>query len=653
MLPKLWAGTTLGALLLSSGLGAHRWALAHVAHYTGDAVRTTRCGSCHFAANGGTVTDRLLDPRYRSPLDIAVSSDGSRLYVTAQDADALLEIDAASRRLVRGIPVGQRPNSVVLDNQRQVAYVSNQDGDSVSVVDLRLSEPVASLPAGHGPAGLALTPDGRTLTVANSLDGDISVVDVESGAERARLSGGSFPYAAAVSRDGSRVLVGSQLAQPTRAPDPPWSEVTVLEAGRARVRTRLRLEGAHLLEGMAFAPEGDLAFVAMVRPKNLVPVLQVERGWMMTNGMAVLDFGRGRVAQLPLDDVESFFADPSDVAVTPDGRFAFVSHGGVDTISVVDLAAVREILRGSSDTDLAAMANRLGASGRYVVKRIPTGSNPRGLAASPDGRFVYVAERLDDRIGVIDVARLERVAGIDLGGPRHQTLARRGEKVFHSASYTLQRQFSCRSCHPDNHMDRLQYDFEPDGLGRNVVDNKTLLGLKGTGPFKWNGRNTSLYMQCGVRFARFLMRSEPLSFEDLNALVAYLNTLEPARNPRRPRGGELTAAQRRGKAIFERAVKGDGNPILERNRCVTCHPPPQFTDLRSNDVGSASVSDSERAFDTPGLNSLLMSAPFLHDGRALTLEEIWTLYSPDDTHGVTSDLGKDGLNDLIEYLKTL
>ena len=48
-----------------------------------------------------------------------------------------------------------------------------------------------------------------------------------------------------------------------------------------------------------------------------------------------------------------------------------------------------------------------------------------------------------------------------------------------------------------------------------------------------------------------------------------------------------------------------------------------------------------------------MSAPFLHDGKAATLEEIWTLYSPNDEHGVTSDLGKQGLNDLVEYLKTL
>jgi hypothetical protein len=38
---------------------------------------------------------------------------------------------------------------------------------------------------------------------------------------------------------------------------------------------------------------------------------------------------------------------------------------------------------------------------------------------------------------------------------------------------------------------------------------------------------------------------------------------------------------------------------------------------------------------------------------ALTLEEIWTVYNNQDKHGVTSDMRKEQLNDLIEYLKTL
>jgi hypothetical protein len=43
----------------------------------------------------------------------------------------------------------------------------------------------------------------------------------------------------------------------------------------------------------------------------------------------------------------------------------------------------------------------------------------------------------------------------------------------------------------------------------------------------------------------------------------------------------------------------------------------------------------------------------MHNGEALTLEEIWTLFNDGNKHGMTSDMTKEQLNDLIEFLKTL
>jgi cytochrome c peroxidase len=71
------------------------------------------------------------------------------------------------------------------------------------------------------------------------------------------------------------------------------------------------------------------------------------------------------------------------------------------------------------------------------------------------------------------------------------------------------------------------------------------------------------------------------------------------------------------------------------------------------DVGTRHKWDRQGKFDVPHLNNIYDHAPYLHNGIAATLEEIWTVYNPDDTHGVTNDLTKDQLNDLIEYLKTL
>ena len=70
-------------------------------------------------------------------------------------------------------------------------------------------------------------------------------------------------------------------------------------------------------------------------------------------------------------------------------------------------------------------------------------------------------------------------------------------------------------------------------------------------------------------------------------------------------------------------------------------------------MGTRGPQDPTDEFDTPHLLGIAASAPYLHDGRAKSLEELWTLYQTNDLHGVSSYMSKQQLNDLVEYLKTL
>ena len=115
----------------------------------------------------------------------------------------------------------------------------------------------------------------------------------------------------------------------------------------------------------------------------------------------------------------------------------------------------------------------------------------------------------------------------------------------------------------------------------------------------------------------------------------------------------MTPAQERGKVLFERARTKTGAAIPEENRCITCHSGRHYTNNQMSDVGTGKPTDRSPVFDTPQLTNVGLTAPYLHDGSALSLEEIWTVFNPNDRHGVTNDLQKDELNDLIEYLKTL
>jgi YVTN family beta-propeller protein len=292
---------------------------------------------------------------------------------------------------------------------------------------------------------------------------------------------------------------------------------------------------------------------------------------------------------------------------------------------------------------------------KFIAGRIPTGRNPTDVVTAPDGRLAYVANRMDDTITVVDMTRRQPATTIDLGGPRQLSRIRRGQQLFFDASHCYQGQMACATCHPHEGLsDGLAWSLETPQLGRDVVENRTLYSIEGTEPFKWNGKNPDLETQDGPRTAMYIFRSQGFSPTEIEDLAGYIFSLHLVRNPHLAPDGQLTAAQARGHALFFREKSNSGAPISPLQQCPTCHSPlTHFTTRIQIDVGTATKYDTITAFDVPQLEGAVMKPPYLHNGEALELEEIWTRFNPDDRHGLTSDMNKAQLNDLIEYLKTL
>ena len=627
----------------------------HVNYMTAVEDHPLNCVSCHlYMIDKGPVA-KWINKDYYSPLNIAVSSDKNTLYVVAQDADELMVVNVSNKQVIKHIPVGDYPHSIVLSVDGKTAYVSNQWADNVSVVDLGTGVVTDTIGTGNGPSGMVLGNDEKYLYVVNTFSSDLTVIDLNKKQEIKRLAAGYNPTGIVLSPDGEKMYVSSRRGNIVPYGEPLVTNVVEFDSRKNRVKNVVGVGEAYMMENMAFTPSGDMALMSLIRPKNLVPTVQVERGWMMNHGFGIIEQGgKQRIIELLLDEPNSYYSDPFDIVVSKDGKKAFVSSSGVDRISVINLDSVRAILQKYTEEELSYYSNDLTFSRHYIEKRIPTGSSPKGLALSSDGTRLYVAEQLDDKIGVIDMQTLEKLESFDLGGPKKITVARRGRQVFTNAGGTFQNQYSCYTCHPDYHEDGLVYNMAGKGMGRNMTNVQSLREINHTAPFKWNGLNQSVYKQDGMRFSTVLTRTEAFSYPDLNALTSFI--LTGIKNPPNliynPKG-ELTAAELRGKEIFERTVDNMGKEIPENGRCVTCHPAPYFSNFKPADVGTLAETDDSIQFDTPHLNNVFMSPPYLHDGRAKTLEEIWTVYGSDDKHGYVNDMTKMQLNDLIAYLNSL
>ncbi len=515
-----------------------------------------------------------LEVQYKNPISLAFTPNGREVWAACEAAGSVIVVDAVKRVKTAEIPVGGQATNLVFSPDGTRAYVTVRLNDSVTVVDVATHQVLQAIPVADEPHGIAIDPAGKTLFVMGTAFDAVSVVDLATGKETKRLAASRNPWSAALSPDGRRLLVTNALARLGAFRSPQVSEVSVLDVASQRVESRMVVPGANLLLGVAWHPSGEFALATLNRTKNLVPMTRILQGWTITNGLALL-WKDGRVDQLLLDEPQHYFADVTDVVFAPDGKRAFATSAGTDRVAVIDTEKLLATVRRMSDADRRELLpNWLGASAEFVVARIPVKDNPRGIAVSPDGATVWVANTLDDSLSVIDAGKLQVASRVDLGGPRRITHIRWGEQLFHSAKITFQRQFACTTCHPDGHVDGLTYDIEADGIGLNPVDNRTLRGIYDTDPFKWAGTNPTLARQCGARLAVFFTRLAPFDPEQLRALNDYTVTIPRPPNRYRPLGAPLSEAQRRGKILFERTRANDGRELPNEGRCVYCHFPP-------------------------------------------------------------------------------
>jgi YVTN family beta-propeller protein len=499
-----------------------------------------------------------------------------------------------------GKPPYKSPLGLAVDRTGSRAYVALHTAGALAVVDLKAGKVLHEIAVGRKPTDVILDID--VVHVLCAEDNTVATVDLKQGKVKERQP----------RREVEKYL-------PDRIHD---EELADLEkaVGIPRVRAR------------------SGPFFVFQRPKANVPTTQVAQGWVFTNVLGYVGQPRGQA--YVLDEPQRGYADPSDLVQTHDGKTLYVACAGADVVLVVDphrLYSLQNRLDSTiRDGKSLQYKEDLTSSRHFVVARIPTGINPRRLALSRDDKTLVVTNYLGDSLTVIDVATRKVVRTIGLGGPEPDA-ARRGEILFHSGKMTFQGQFTCASCHPDGGADGLNWDLTRDGVG-NFKNTKSLLGVRETAPFGWEGSSPTLADRVAGTL-RTLHRHEPTEAETSD-LVAYLQSLPPPRPAPVPEKDR--PAVERGKALFE-----------GKAACVNCHHRAALDDGKSHDVGTRGPTDVTDRFDTPALLGVSGTAPYLHDGRAQILEEVFTKHNTAQKHGAAHRLSKDELADLLAYLKSL
>lgn len=589
---------------------------------------------------------------YKSPAGVVADIAKDRAYVLEEFGD-LCVVDISTMKVERRIAVPAKCTGIAMSPDGANAYVTvGTPNGSVVAINVSAGTQMMTMPAGHTPMFPVISADGARLYVCNRFSNDISILDTCTGAELSRVPVLREPVAAALTLDGKKLYVSNFLPVGPSNDDVSASAISVIDTGGtegsrfAKVIGMIELpNGATGLRGICMSPDGKFAYAVHILARYQMPTTQLERGWMNTNALSVISVADDKpVNTVLLDDVELGAANPWAAACTADGKYLAVAHAGTHEVSVIDRAALHERLEKAAAGE---RVNEVTASAADVVNDLSflvglrrrvalPGNGPRAITLA--GTKALVAEYFSDSVSAFDVAdQKHAVATLRLGPEVAQSAERRGEMLFHDALMCFQQWQSCISCHPDARADAINWDLLNDGIG-NGKNTKSMLLSHQTPPVMSLGvrDKAETAVRAGMKFIQFIVRPE----EDAAALDAYLKSLKPVPSPRLV-DGKLSKPAERGKKVFENAG------------CASCHSGPLYTSLQKYDLGTGTDLDAGKPFDTPSLIEVWRTAPYLHDGRAGDMLELFKKYNPGDKHGKTSNLSDQDLKDLVEFILSL
>jgi YVTN family beta-propeller protein len=238
------------------------------------------------------------------------------------------------------------------------------------------------------PAGCTLTSDGRYLFVACNGDNSVAVIDTASKKVVAQYEAGYSPYAVAVSPDNRRVVVSNWGVTPYKFAAPSYDSGGKLTA-----------------IGTATGPHGELDEpIGFFVPKTDYRPLTAK-----TSSLSIFHFqpqdptkahlSRSIAEGKPLDALQQVGdTHPSAMAVLTRGKrhALYATRTNDDSLGVVDIDHEEQMQR------INLPWIHLALSGGHFV----TGNYPNALAASHDGRRLYVAEGGINAVAVLDTSDL-------------------------------------------------------------------------------------------------------------------------------------------------------------------------------------------------------------------------------------------------------
>ena len=563
----------------------------------------------------------------RRPVALALDEQDHRLYVANAQSGSISMIDTLHSKPLLEVVIGGRlsdleiipgrPFLMATDEQNHEAIlipksVFQKSDQTISLVP---EKKILRIPVAPYPVSISTRHDGTQAYIASLWSRKLSIIPIPDEFSGTDLATSSIQTIALPFSPRLQLLIDNQKR--LLISDAFGGTMAIVDL-ESCVLQRVFSIPAHNIRGLALSLDGKRVLVSHMILNQLAETSRQSVFWgvVMTNNLRALSLTTLLSSDTPplkdshvhfLGDPGRATGDPNAVAICKDGT-VLVCLGGVNEI---------------------AIGERL----PYSFQRTQVGRRPVDLAIAENGEIAYIANMFSDSISIVNIARLETQLEIALGvDPSDLTAAEQGELLFYDANLSLDGWYSCHSCHTDGHTNGLLVDNLGDesfGSPKRVL---TLLGVRNTAPWAWNGKIEKLSVQTQKSIIATMQGKTP-NPEQVQALTEYLQQLPPP----------PTDAH----SLPEQKVE-KGRLLFHSHGCSRCHRSPTFTSPGRYDVGLVDHLGLRR-YSPPSLRGVGFGQLFFHDNQATSLRNVFVKHR----HGLVDPLTDQQLDELLTFLRSL
>lgn len=347
-----WTNNTPGIGLAASGAGniaSFKAVNNNTQAITATITVTPKIANLVYTANIGDTTISAINtatnevvatiPVPNTPMGIAVSADGSTVYVAGSFGNAIFVINAAKAQIIATIPY-IFPMYLCLSKDGKKLYVTSagKNASLLSVYRTTDYSLITSISIGPGGNEMCMSPDGSLLYITNPVSplNIVSLVNTITDNLITHIPVGGGAYGIAVSPDGSRVYVSNTVTH----------TVSVIDASTNKAITTITVGAVDLLSPVCVSADGNQIYV----------------GDISNNSILVFDtHSYTLIKTIPAG------LQPVDMKITPDGNYLYIADQYSNAVSVIR----------TSDNENIATVN-VGA-GPYTLSNIVANAGCEGI----------------------------------------------------------------------------------------------------------------------------------------------------------------------------------------------------------------------------------------------------------------------------------